>query len=42
MTTPYLIHEFATALVERVANALLRVAGGPVQLPRSNDDFGFY
>ncbi len=42
MMTPHPIHEFTATLIERVADLLLRAAGGPVQLPRSNEDFGFY
>jgi hypothetical protein len=42
MTMPYLLNEFALAIVELAANLLLRATGGPVQLPRSNEDFALY
>lgn len=42
MTMPYLINELGLAILEAVARLLLRAAGGPVQLPRSNEDFALY
>ena len=42
MMTPDPIHDFTAALIERVVDLVLRAAGGPAQLPRSNEDFGFY
>lgn len=43
MTLPYLINEFVAMLAEQVAHLLLRAtAGGPVQLPQSNEDFALF
>lgn len=42
MTMPYFINELVLALVEGVAGLLLRLAGGPAHLPRSNEDFVLY
>jgi hypothetical protein len=42
MMATYLINELLLRLVERGANVVLRLLGGPDHVPQSNDDFVWY
>jgi hypothetical protein len=42
MVMPYVVNEALMALVEPLFAALLRLAGGPDRLPRSNEDCVWY
>ncbi len=42
MAIAHLFNEAAVALLGLAVDLLLRAAGGPVQLPKSNEDFALY
>jgi hypothetical protein len=42
MMATYLINEMLLRLVERGANVVLRLLGGPDRVPQANDDLVWY